>query len=141
MKFCFLSTKSLLLNLKYVTFFFMFMLKSKYVKNKRGLLMNEISALQKARQAYNPKLPTVLSKGINNLVIKEGVATEAVRDKESIKEIFSKLYGAPIVTFEEGATKPSAQRNVGVILSGGQAPGGHNVIAGILLLVYDSDNC
>ena len=79
--------------------------------------MKEISALQQARQAYNPKLPTVLSKGINNLAIKEGLATEAVRDKESIKEIFSKLYGAPVVTFEEGSTKSATPRNVGVILS------------------------
>ena len=93
--------------------------------------MNEISSLQKVRQAYQPKLPDVLSKGIKNLEIVEGAATEAVRDQESIKTIFKNTYGAPIVTFKEGTAKTPAAKNVGVILSGGQAPGGHNVIAGI----------
>jgi len=93
--------------------------------------MNEISALQQVRKTYNPKLPTVLAKGINNLTIQEGEPTQAVRDQESIKDLFKNLYGAPIVTFADGGSKVSAQRNVGVILSGGQAPGGHNVIAGL----------
>jgi len=93
--------------------------------------MNEISALQEVRSAYNPKLPSVLANGINNVSMQEGAATQSVRDQESIKNLFKNLYGAPIVTFKEGSAKSSAQRNVGVILSGGQAPGGHNVIAGI----------
>ena len=53
--------------------------------------MKEISSLQKVRQAYNPKLPSVLAQGIKNLEVVEGAATEAVRDKESIKEIFKNL--------------------------------------------------
>ncbi len=93
--------------------------------------MNEISTLQKARQEYKPKLAGVLVKGIKNLAIVKGNATESVRDKESIKEIFKNLYGAPVITFQEGKTNNSSKKNVGVILSGGQAPGGHNVIAGI----------
>jgi len=93
--------------------------------------MKEISSLQKVRQAYNPKLPSVLAQGIKNLEVVEGAATEAVRDKESIKEIFKNLYGSPVVTFKEGVAKSPEAKNVGVILSGGQAPGGHNVIAGI----------
>ena len=104
--------------------------------------MKEISALQKVRQSYQPKLPTVLANGINNLSVEEGSATESVRDKESIQNLFRCLYGAPVVTFRQGETKTSAQRNVGVILSGGQAPGGHNVIAGIFdgLKNANSDN-
>ena len=93
--------------------------------------MKEISALQKVRASYQPKLPSVLLNGINSVSVKEGAPTEAVRDKESIKELFKSLYGAPVVTFEAGSAKTSTTRNVGVILSGGQAPGGHNVIAGL----------
>ena len=93
--------------------------------------MNEISALQKVRASYQPKLPSVLLNGINSVCAKEGAPTEAVRDKESIKELFKNLYGMPVVTFEASAKKSSDVRNVGVILSGGQAPGGHNVIAGL----------
>ncbi|MGQ7869117.1 diphosphate--fructose-6-phosphate 1-phosphotransferase [Sunxiuqinia sp. sy24] len=88
-----------------------------------------ISALQKARAQYQPKLPKSL-KGAVKLV--EGTATESVADQEDIKDLFPNTYGMPIITFEEGtdAEKFSAV-NVGVILSGGQAPGGHNVISGI----------
>ena len=93
--------------------------------------MKEISALQKVRQAYQPKLPKVLANGINNISMNEGAATESVRDQASIKELFKTLYGAPVVTFENGSAKTSTAKNIGVILSGGQAPGGHNVIAGI----------
>ncbi len=97
----------------------------------RGIFMNKISALQEVRKSYQPKLPKTLSNGINNISMQEGAATEAVRDKDSIKELFKNLYGAPIVTFTNGSARTSEQRNIGVILSGGQAPGGHNVIAGI----------
>lgn len=62
----------------------------------------------------------------------EGAATESVRDQEQIKALFSNTYGKPTVTFESSpVSKESEVRNVGVILSGGQAPGGHNVIAGL----------
>ena len=93
--------------------------------------MNEISALQKVRASYQPKLPSVLLNGINCVSAKAGAPTEAVRDKESIKELFKNLYGMPVVTFEAGGQRAAETRNVGVILSGGQAPGGHNVIAGL----------
>lgn len=87
------------------------------------------SALQIARAAYQPKLPKSLT---GNVRICEGKATESVADQEEIKKLFPNTYGLPIVQFE--ATEDAADYpaiNVGVILSGGQAPGGHNVIAGL----------
>ena len=94
--------------------------------------MKTLSPLQTERLKYQPKLPECLAKGINSLEIEEGQATESVRDREEIKKLFEKTYGKPIVTFKSTSNKKaSAVRNVGVILSGGQAPGGHNVIAGL----------
>ena len=94
--------------------------------------MKTISPLQEERLKYQPKLPDSLSKGINNLELEKGSATEAAGDKEQIKELFAKTYGNPVVTFKTtGNSKSSPVKNVGVILSGGQAPGGHNVIAGL----------
>ncbi len=94
--------------------------------------MKTISPLQEERLKYQPKLPDSLSKGINNLELETGSATEAAGDKEQIKELFAKTYGKPVVTFKTtGNSKSSPVKNVGVILSGGQAPGGHNVIAGL----------
>ena len=94
--------------------------------------MKTISPLQEERLKYQPKLPDSLSKGINNLELETGSATEAAGDKEQIKELFAKTYGNPVVTFKTtGNSKSSPVKNVGVILSGGQAPGGHNVIAGL----------
>jgi len=90
-----------------------------------------ISALQKARAAYAPKLPPALANGANVKVI-EGAATTAVADSDKIAELFAATYGAPQLTFEAGdGSKQDQSINVGVILSGGQAPGGHNVIAGL----------
>lgn len=90
------------------------------------------SPLQVERLKYQPKLPSSLLFGINSLKPVEGSATESVRDQEQIKELFKNTYGKPVVTFEaDSSQKPSEVRNVGVILSGGQAPGGHNVIAGL----------
>ena len=88
----------------------------------------EKSALQIARAAYKPKLPVALEGGI---VLNEGAATESVADQAAIKELFPNTYGMPFVTFERGKEALKAHVNVGVILSGGQAPGGHNVIAGL----------
>jgi len=87
------------------------------------------SALQIARAAYQPKMPQALTGYVK---MKEGAATQSVADQESILELFPNTYGMPLVSFEPGeeATKYDPI-NVGVILSGGQAPGGHNVIAGI----------
>ncbi len=94
--------------------------------------MTNLSPLQIERLKYQPKLPSSLENGINHLVLQEGSATEAVADKEEIKNLFKNTYGKPTVTFQTSADSiHSEARNVGVILSGGQAPGGHNVIAGL----------
>ncbi len=94
--------------------------------------MEKLSPLQIERLKYQPKLPQSLSEGINCLEMVEGSATQSVRDQEQIKELFKNTYGKPVVTFSAGnESKTSSARNVGVILSGGQAPGGHNVIAGL----------
>lgn len=88
------------------------------------------SALQIARASYKPQMPNVLN---GNVAIKQGTATEAVGDQEEIQKLFPITYGRPIVQFVESSepSKVDGPINVGVILSGGQAPGGHNVIAGI----------
>jgi pyrophosphate--fructose-6-phosphate 1-phosphotransferase len=86
------------------------------------------SPLQIARATYQPKLPTALK---GNVVLNEGAATESVADQADIKTLFPNTYGMPLVTFEAGATKEYPVVGVGVILSGGQAPGGHNVICGL----------
>ena len=87
------------------------------------------SALQIARAAYQPKLPKAL-KGF--VQVKEGAATQSVADQEAIKELFPNTYGMPLIQFVESASETSfSPFNVGVILSGGQAPGGHNVISGL----------
>ena len=87
------------------------------------------SALQKARATYQPKLPIVLTGAVRAV---EGHATESVADQEAIKNLFPNTYGLPELKFEKNPT-PTASKpmNVGVILSGGQAPGGHNVICGL----------
>ena len=87
------------------------------------------SALQIARAAYQPKLPKALRGHVN---VQEGAATQSVADQEEIKRLFPNTYGMPLIKFEaadEAAQCPAM--NVGVILSGGQAPGGHNVISGL----------
>ena len=94
--------------------------------------MKNLSPLQEERLKYQPKLPSALANGINKLLIQEGEKTHAVRDEEQIKELFKNTYGMPIVSFEGSDVQQNTPaRNVGVILSGGQAPGGHNVIAGL----------
>jgi len=94
--------------------------------------MKELSPLQKERLNYIPKLPASLQHGINKLVVNQGEKTQSVADQKEINELFKNSYGMPTVTFsttEEETVKPA--KNIGVILSGGQAPGGHNVIAGL----------
>ncbi len=94
--------------------------------------MEKLSPLQIERLKYQPKLPSSLSEGINGLEMVEGSATQSVRDQEQIKELFKNTYGKPVVTFKHTSSSSASEvRNVGVILSGGQAPGGHNVIAGL----------
>lgn len=86
------------------------------------------SLLQKERAAYQPKLP----KGLQGAVkVQEGEPTQSVGDQEEIKKLFPNTYGMPLVEFVPGDKAMSQKINVGVILSGGQAPGGHNVISGI----------
>ncbi|MBQ2611626.1 diphosphate--fructose-6-phosphate 1-phosphotransferase, partial [bacterium] len=93
--------------------------------------MKKLSPLQSERLKYQPKLPSALSDGINTLSVSEGEATQSVRDQEQIKALFPNTYGKPVVTFSTGTSRNTESMNVGVILSGGQAPGGHNVIAGL----------
>ena len=91
-----------------------------------------ISPLQKERLKYEPKLPGMLRHGISEISVKEGEATESVADQEKIKALFPNTYGKKEITFEKGTNTSEAKKQVvGVILSGGQAPGGHNVICGL----------
>ena len=86
------------------------------------------SALQIARAAYQPKLPKALQGAVN---VKEGEPTQSVDNQAEIKELFPNTYGMPLVEFVPGEAVNNTKMNVGVILSGGQAPGGHNVITGL----------
>ena len=88
----------------------------------------EISALQKERANYQPKLPKALQGAVK---VKEGAPTQSVDNQEDIKKLFPNTYGMPLVEFEPADSANNAKMNVGVILSGGQAPGGHNVISGL----------
>ena len=92
--------------------------------------MNKISALQKARAAYQPKLPPAFANGAMVKVI-EGAKTSCVADADKISQYFSATFGSPELTFQPGQSGTLPALTVGVILSGGQAPGGHNVIAGL----------
>ena len=92
----------------------------------------KLSPLQIARYQYQPKLPGMLRNGISEICVKEGEATQSVADQEKIKALFPNTYGKKEITFERGTnTSVSKKQVVGVILSGGQAPGGHNVICGL----------
>ena len=90
--------------------------------------MMEISALQKARSAYQPKLPKALQGAVK---IVEGASTQSVDNQEEIKKLFPNTYGMPLIEFAPGNESNQKKMNVGIILSGGQAPGGHNVISGL----------
>ena len=87
-----------------------------------------ISNLQKARAAYQPKLPKALQGPVKAV---EGAATQSVGNQAEIKELFPNTYGMPVITFQPGEPVALEPFNVGIILSGGQAPGGHNVISGL----------
>ena len=90
-----------------------------------------ISPLQAARAAYKPKLPKALAAHGSAMKASMGAPTQSIDHQDAIKALFPNTYGHPVVTFEAPADAPMAALNVGVILSGGQAPGGHNVIAGL----------
>jgi len=92
----------------------------------------KISALQTARYGYKPKLPEILGGAIDDIAVEFGEPTEALSDKDELREIFKNTYGKPLALFKNGKNdKIRRELKVGVILSGGQAPGGHNVIAGL----------
>ena len=88
----------------------------------------EKSALQIARAAYQPKLPLGLQGAVK---VQEGAPTQSVDNQEEIKALFPNTYGMPLVEFVPGQETAHEKMNVGIILSGGQAPGGHNVITGL----------
>ena len=91
-----------------------------------------ISPLQKARYEYSPKLPGMLRNGIADICVKEGAETQSVADQDKIKALFPNTYGKKEITFQKGQNTSEAKKQiVGVILSGGQAPGGHNVVCGL----------
>lgn len=92
----------------------------------------DLSPLQKARYGYRPHLPAILEKPADRIQIALGMPTESVSDQAALKKIFPLTYGMPIARLQEGSNPEALEkRNIGVVLSGGQAPGGHNVIAGI----------
>ena len=90
------------------------------------------SALQVARAAYQPKLPRGLQGAVK---VQEGAPTQSVDNQEEIKALFPNTYGMPLVEFVPGEEQKHEPMNVGIILSGGQAPGGHNVITGLFDMV------
>ena len=95
----------------------------------------KLSPLQVARYQYNPKLPGMLRGGIAEISVRNGGATQSVADQEKIAALFPNTYGKNEIIFETGVNTSEARKlTVGVILSGGQAPGGHNVVSGL----YDS---
>jgi pyrophosphate--fructose-6-phosphate 1-phosphotransferase len=97
-------------------------------KKQRG-----VSELQIERAKFKPTLPEVLKNALNKVVVVKGKSTKSIADQEKIKELFKHTYGLPIVTFKKGKNKIVKKKvvKVAIVLSGGQAPGGHNVIAGL----------
>ena len=94
--------------------------------------MMKLSPLQLARYQYNPKLPGMLRNGISEICVENGNATQSVADQAKIQALFPNTYGKNEITFKKGQNTSEAKKQVvGVILSGGQAPGGHNVICGL----------
>ncbi len=99
-----------------------------------------LSPLQQARYAYTPKLPGMLRGGISEISVKVGAPTESVADQDKIKALFPNTYGKNEITFVKGSNTSAAKKQVvGVILSGGQAPGGHNVICGLYDAIKATD--
>jgi len=92
----------------------------------------DLSPLQRARYEYQPKLPSILREAIDQVVPVKGEATQSSSHQEQIKALFPNTYGLNKISFEKGNNEDIKKKiNVGVILSGGQAPGGHNVISGL----------
>jgi pyrophosphate--fructose-6-phosphate 1-phosphotransferase len=92
----------------------------------------DISPLQKARYSYKPKLPACLGRETGEIAVELGSPTESIADREDLKALFKHTYGKPLASFTQGKNdKINRELRVGVILSGGQAPGGHKGIAGL----------
>ena len=103
----------------------------------------EHSPLQKSRYSYQPKLPMILRSEMSEIEAVEGAKTESARDKEKIQALFPTTFGQKEISFQKGKSKAEKKKHVvGVILSGGQAPGGHNVVSGLYdaLKKADKDN-
>ena len=103
----------------------------------------EHSPLQTARYSYQPKLPMILRSEMSEIEAVEGAKTESARDKEKIQALFPTTFGQKEISFQKGKSKAEKKKHVvGVILSGGQAPGGHNVVSGLYdaLKKADKDN-
>ena len=99
-----------------------------------------LSPLQKARYEYSPKLPAMLRGGISEICVKDGAPTQSVADQDKIKALFPNTYGKNEITFVKGSNTSAPKKQVvGVILSGGQAPGGHNVICGLYDAIKATD--
>jgi pyrophosphate--fructose-6-phosphate 1-phosphotransferase len=95
-------------------------------------MKQEVSPLEQTRLAYQPRLPRILSRSVTTLGLTEGEPTSAVGDETELRERFPRTFGRPELHIAEGSGPPdAAPLKVGVVLSGGQAPGGHNVIAGL----------
>lgn len=94
--------------------------------------MKDVSSLQIARYEYNPKLPAVLTGKADKISLELGKNTQAVADTKELQELFEHTYGKPLALVTQGKNEKALEQiKVGVILSGGQAPGGHNVISGL----------
>lgn len=93
----------------------------------------KISELQKERKKFKPVLPAIIKGGAATVKAKLGKPTQSVSDQDTVQKLFPNTYGMPVVTFRKGRNVSASKRpvKIGVVLSGGQAPGGHNVIAGI----------
>ena len=91
-----------------------------------------VSELERARASYQPRAPRILEQGLGAVGITEGEPSGAVRNADEVRQKFPKTFGRPTLSVTEGAGPPRPRAlNVGVVLSGGQAPGGHNVITGL----------
>ncbi|AAX16546.1 diphosphate--fructose-6-phosphate 1-phosphotransferase [Borrelia hermsii] len=100
-----------------------------------------MSVFQKERYKYTPKLPKILENDFQNIGVVLGEKTEALGDRDALREIFKNTYGLPVVNFTQGSSNVDFTKvlNVGVVLSGGPAPGGHNVVAGIFDAIKKSN--
>ncbi|BCR20636.1 diphosphate--fructose-6-phosphate 1-phosphotransferase [Borrelia miyamotoi] len=100
------------------------------------------SVFQKERYKYIPKLPSILEYDFQNISVVFGEKTEALKDRDALREIFKNTYGIPVVNFIQGPSNVDFTKvlNVGIILSGGPAPGGHNVVAGIFDAIKKSNS-